>query len=427
MSTPPAEERKPHVNVYLDLHRKGAPQFLAAKVFKGIADGITSFKLRVRSGQSACYPNICVPIAGIIDYFTIEHGCSFSPAASWRSAPVLNQSGTIHPYVHDPLASPSSHLSKVWKFSSDDHYDVVHGIIGSMQRAGEMPRGVLQGLELALYEVTDNILLHSQDETNSPNAAGYVMAQYHKSEQRIAVAVFDLGQGIPSSLAKGGIRASSPSEALSAAIQRGVGDGAGAGNGLWMMKQIVSCSSGSFELTSDGARYAVRHHQNSEAAVPAISAVTPFKSGTTLVDFQLHTSRPLDIQTALNADPVNLWVDNHLIDLQIPSNQSNEALLISVAQESRGCASRYEAKAFANIAGNLMESAPGICILNFNGISMVSASFADELLVRLIDRFGIITVIQRLNFQGLTPTNAAMFDHCFQGRLFGSSPQSESH
>lgn len=233
-------------------------------------------------------------------------------------------------------------------------------------------------------------------------------------------------RGIPSSLAKGGIRASSPSEALSAAIQRGVGDGAGAGNGLWMMKQIVSCSSGSFELTSDGARYAVRHHQNSEAAVPAISAVTPFKSGTTLVDFQLHTSRPLDIQTALNADPVNLWVDNHLIDLQIPSNQSNEALLISVAQESRGCASRYEAKAFANIAGNLMESAPGICILNFNGISMVSASFADELLVRLIDRFGIITVIQRLNFQGLTPTNAAMFDHCFQGRLFGSSSQSES-
>ena len=66
-----------------------------------------------------------------------------------------------------------------------------------MQRAGEMPRGVLQGLELALYEVTDNILLHSQDETNSPNAAGYVMAQYHKSEQRIAVAVFDLGQGNP--------------------------------------------------------------------------------------------------------------------------------------------------------------------------------------------------------------------------------------
>ncbi len=243
MSMTPTKEREPHVNISLDLHRKGAPQFLAAKISTGIAEGITSFKLRVRPGRGVCYPNICVPIAGIIDYFTTEHGCSFFPAASWRNVPVLNQSGTLRPYVHDPLASPVTHLNKVWKFSSDDHHDVVHGIIGSMRRAGEMPQGVLQGLELALYEVTDNILLHSQTEANSPSATGYVMAQYHKSEQRIAVAVFDLGQGIPSSLAKGGIRASSPSEALGVAIQRGVGDGAGAGNGLWMMERIVSPSS----------------------------------------------------------------------------------------------------------------------------------------------------------------------------------------
>lgn len=426
MSMTPTKEREPHVNISLDLHRKGAPQFLAAKISTGIAEGITSFKLRVRPGRGVCYPNICVPIAGIIDYFTTEHGCSFFPAASWRNVPVLNQSGTLRPYVHDPLASPVTHLNKVWKFSSDDHHDVVHGIIGSMRRAGEMPQGVLQGLELALYEVTDNILLHSQTEANSPSATGYVMAQYHKSEQRIAVAVFDLGQGIPSSLAKGGIRASSPSEALGVAIQRGVGDGAGAGNGLWMMERIVSRSSGSFELTSDGARYAVRHRQDSEVAAPAVSSVTPFKSGTTLVDFQLHTSRPLDIQAALDTDPINLWIDNHLVDLPTSSNQPNEALLVSVAKESRGCASRYEAKAFANMAGNLMESTPDVCILDFNGISMVSASYADELLMRLIDRFGIITVIQRLSFKGLSPTNAAMFDRCFRGRLFGPSSQRES-
>ncbi len=73
-----------------------------------------------------------------------------------------------------------------------------------------------------------------------------------------------------------------------------------------------------------------------------------------------------------------------------------------------------------------MESAPDVCILDFNGISMVSASYADELLMRLIDRFGIITVIQRLSFKGLSPTNAAMFDRCFRGRLFGPSSQRES-
>ena len=154
MSMTPTKEREPHVNISLDLHRKGAPQFLAAKISTSIAEGITSFKLRVRPGRGVCYPNICVPIAGIIDYFTTEHGCSFFPAASWRNVPVLNQSGTLRPYVHDPLASPVTHLNKVWKFSSDDHHDVVHGIIGSMRRAGEMPQGVLKWLELSLYEVT---------------------------------------------------------------------------------------------------------------------------------------------------------------------------------------------------------------------------------------------------------------------------------
>lgn len=418
MNISPDEKRPSHANICLDLHRKGAPQFLVARISDALSKGITHFKLRVKSGREACYPNICVPIAGIIEHFRANDGCSFIPAASWRNASVLNQSGTIHPYIHNPLATPSTYFNKVWKFNRDDHHAVVQGIIESARRAGEMSQGVLQGFELALYEVTDNTLLHSQVHPDSAEAVGYVMAQYHKAHRCIVVAVFDLGQGIPASLGKSGFHCSSHAEALAAAVQQGVGDGCGAGNGLWMMERIVSHSRGSFELTSDGARYAVRHHSNSETPKPSFSSVSSFKEGTTLVDFQLHTNQPLDIPSFLNYEPVNLWVDNHTVDFALSSSSSREVLLVSVARESRGCASRYEAKTFATMIGNLMESSLNLCVLDFSDIPLVSASFADELLLRLIERFGITTVIQRISFHNLSATNMAMFDHCFQQRLF---------
>lgn len=409
-------DRLPHISITLDLHLKGAPLFLAEKITCGLAQGITSFKLRVKPEGDVCFPNICVPIAGIIDYFTLERGCTFVPSKDWQNNQLLARSGILHPYTYTPLSNPITYLNKVWKFTRNDHFEVVEGITESIRRTAELPSGVAHGLDLALNEVTDNILYHSLPEANSPDAVGYTMVQYHKSNQRIAVAVFDLGQGIPSSLASGKVTFDNKGKALEAAIQKGVGDGTGGGNGLWMMERIVNSSHGSFELTSDGARFACRHHSDSDNPKASTSSVNQIKDGTTLVDFQLHTDRPLDLVSILGAEHTNLWLDNHCVDMAYFGHNA-EVFQISVSSESRGCASRFEAQSFATLVGNLMEEAPNPCILDFGGVETVSASFADELLVRLIQRFGIISVIQRISFQNLSPINATIFDRCFDGRL----------
>ena len=408
--------QQPHINITLDLRLKGAPLFFAEKISRGLAQGITAFKLRVKSEGEACFPNICTPIAGMIDYFTLERGCTFIPSKSWQSNQLLAHSGILHPYSYNSLSSPTTYLNKVWKFTRGDHFEVVSGIIDSVRRTAVLPSGVAHGLELALNEVTDNILYHSLREANSPDAVGYVMVQYHRTNQRIAVAVFDLGQGIPSSLASGKVAFNSKESALEAAVRKGVGDGTGGGNGLWMMERIVSSSHGSFELTSDGARFACRHHSDCEKPKASVSSVSQIKDGTTLVDFQLHTDRPLDLVLALGAEHANLWLEDHSVDATHIGRVA-EALLVSVSDESRGCASRYEAQFFATMVGNLMEEAPGLCVLDFGGVETVSASFADELLVRLIRRFGIVSVIQRIAFRNLSSINAAIFNQCFEGRL----------
>ena len=58
------------------------------------------------------------------------------------------------------------------------------------------------------------------------------MAQVHKESGRIAIAVYDNGAGIPSSLRSAGYEFDGLEAAILLALQRGVTDNRGAGNGL---------------------------------------------------------------------------------------------------------------------------------------------------------------------------------------------------
>ena len=137
----------------------------------------------------------------------------------------------LEPFTDLPDSTTGPFLNKIWKFDESNHYELVSGIVSSIRRSIDLRRGVLSSIELCLNEVTDNILLHAsrQDDCLEP---GYVMAQVHKESGRIAIAVYDNGAGIPSPLRSAGYEFDGSEAAILLALQRGVTDNRGAGNGL---------------------------------------------------------------------------------------------------------------------------------------------------------------------------------------------------
>lgn len=282
----------------------------------------------------------------------------------------------------------------------------------SIRRADPMAEGVMGALELTLNEVSDNTLRHFSELPEDKNAVGYMMVQYHKGSRHAAVTVFDAGQGIPASLSRGNHVFDSAADGLTLALQEGITDGNGAGNGLWLMDKVVAAAAGSFVLASDGARYSKKHYRANDEPKTAFSAVSKIKDGTTLVDFQLQTDDPIDLSELLDGySHVDIWLEDRLED-------SLDDARMMVKEDSRGCASRYEGKAFANKACNLLSNIPGRCVLDFAGIDIVSASFIDELVSSLIIYCGFVGFLNRVRFTNLSAASIAVMDTCFRNRYF---------
>lgn len=402
--------QKRYRTIEVDMGCKGAPQYLAKRIQAALRDDVDSFRLGLKAESRGCFPNICVPVSGIIDYYRKAHNCEFTALESWESSEYLSRSGTLFPLKYDPASMPPSFLDRVWKFDQDTHFEIVSGILDSLRRAERFGEGVLHGVELALNEVTDNTLLHAGSEDDSLSF-GFVMAQYHYREHKIAVAVFDAGQGIPASLRAGGVVFHTAHEALQKSLMQGVTDGNGAGNGLWMMDQIVLASKGSFDLTSDGVRYSVRHMDTGNPKATS-SKVNKIKEGTTLVDFQLKSDTDISLEDVLGTSPTYLWYEDHI-------DESTDYLIVDVKRESRGVGSRYEAGAFANTVLNLISGADCRCVLDFSGIPIVSASFADQLVGDLIKAVGFVGFVSRIRFKHLSKSSVAVIDECFRNRFFG--------
>ena len=159
--------------------------------------------------------------------------------------------GLLKPYKDPNGVDSASFLDKVWRFDRNTHFDVVSGIIDSLRKTTVLAPGLLHGIEYGLNEISDNVLVHST-KMQSEHVEGYVMAQVHRQSNKVAIAVHDDGIGIPNSLRSGGVAFADTKEAIQLALSKGVTDGNGAGNGLWLLDSIVDAASGLsiFSLTA---------------------------------------------------------------------------------------------------------------------------------------------------------------------------------
>ncbi len=374
------------------------------RVSLGFQEGFRKFRL-VLTGLNT-YPNVCAPLAGLILHYK-KQGISFEfqyendndYVQNTRIDSPLQLKGELK---ESELKKP---FDKVWMFSdSDEVSELISAYMMTLRIADVVEAGVLSGIEWCLNEIMDNVLNHS----NAP--AGYVMAQLHREKKLFSVCVFDAGVGIYRSLKNSKHAPDTPLEAIKMAIKEKVtrDENVGQGNGMWGFSRILDDAQGSLSIRSTGAKYSKEHGLESFLENDDLKINDTL--GTTTVDFQLDYSRRIDIAKALNGhQPMDLWTENLEDEKGDP--------VISIAQLSEGTGTRKAAAKMRNMILNIVLNEKKKVVLDFASVGVLSSSYADELIGKIVGQYGFIFFMTYFRIKNLNSLNAALLNRSVQQRM----------
>lgn len=322
---------------------------------------------------NAAFPNVCVPLTGILENMS-SRGINFE---FYYLSVYLKSLSVKEPLIvreNKEFAQKES-LGKVWKFDcADDIYLLINSFVDELSRIIVCEKGVLEGFEWSINEVLDNVLQHSG------KSFGYVMVQVHPKTKHFAFCVYDTGQGIYNSLLSSSIhKPKNPADALKLAVQEGVtrDKKIGQGNGLWGLHQIVSENTGILNIISNSACYNLTNNKfKTFDRLPQLS----YDNGC-IVDFQIDYSKEISISKALGGyEPVNLKIES------LEDNAGN--IVIDLHSKESGVGTRKSGEKIRNELINAYKQSNKTITLDFTNINVISSSFADELIGKLVTEFG---------------------------------------
>ncbi len=318
------------------------------------------------------FPNVCIPLAGIIENMSGK-GIDFEFYYLTEYLKKLSIKEPLRVQENKELAQKAS-LDRVWRFdSADDIYLLINSFVDELSRIIVCEKGVLEGFEWSINEVLDNVLQHSS------RSFGYVMGQVHTGSKHFMFCVYDTGQGIYNSLLNSVHKPKTPSDALKLAIKEGVtrDKKIGQGNGLWGLHQIVSENTGKLNIISNSACYSLT---NTDFKIFDSIPQLPYDNGC-IVDFQLDYSKEISISKALGGyKPVNLKMES------LEDNVGN--ITIDLQGKESGVGTRKSGEKIRNELINIYKQSSKNITLDFARINIISSSFADELIGKLVTEFG---------------------------------------
>lgn len=346
------------------------------------------------------FPNVTAPVAAIVDYHR-SRDVSFEVEPGWE--------GTREQTCIDPidagsdLDSSPEVLSRVWRFDEHSAHLLADRIVKELLERMELGAGVHDAFNWCLWEVMDNVIQHSEAEH------GFVEAQAHPQARRLAVCVADAGIGILESLrgSKHGPR--NEEDAITLAIQEKVTRDAnvGQGNGLRGLYQIVAQNSGRLRISS-GRGVLDARGADAPRTYGNSWEIDRQNVGTT-VDFQLPTSDPIDVSSALGHQPVNLVMESFESD--------NGEVRITVTREAQGLGTRRAAAPLRIKVINILRETRGAVVIDFDGVPLVSSSFADEFVARMVTELGFVTFQQAVRLENMSELVQRMVNHAVMQRM----------
>ena len=372
-------------------------------VFQGRERGYEGFVLDCGSANAA-FPNVCVPIAGLLDYYKSQN-IDFKPT---RTPQFLLAAGLFRPVVVGDSSAVLSQrpLNTIWKYSSAEEVTaLVNVFLSEVSRNAVCETGVIQGLEWCLNEVMDNVLQHSEA------GCGFVMGQIHQTSRHIAFCIFDHGRGIYNTLKNSNHAPRTALDAITLAIKEGVtrDKEIGQGNGMWGLHNIVRENSGILGISSGKAIYRIAHSDTAPQTFENIPFLS-HENYCTTVDFQIDFGRPIALSRSLGGyEPVNLALE------ELEDDAGN--IVYPLANRSSGTGTRRSGQAIRTEILNLSKQANKIVVLDFGGVGVVSSSFADELVGKLVADVGFISFTQRFRLRNMNDFVESITNRAVSQRL----------
>ena len=373
---------------------------------EGRTEGHGAFHIHWKGEGTSVYPNACVPIAGIMEYYRrngidlhMDIAVSEYLSRCYFAAPLYLSDEEISA-LHAPF-------DQVFQYDSPLQVAAfTQKCVDSISRQTICEQGILESLIWCINEVMDNVLLHSQ------SGLGYVMAQFHSQNDHIAICVSDTGIGVYNSLRASLHHPSNPLDALTLAIQEGVGDGQGQGNGLFGLYQIVQANGGRLTLTSGPASLMMIDGPSFQK-YSGLPYVDRDHQGTT-VDFQLDLNKVVNIKDAFSSiggfDGFDIRIDDML--------QEDDTLVYDVYKNCEGTATREAGRLLMNDVINTVRRANRKICLDFSRIATVSSSFIDEFIAKMVMEMGIVDFDRVVTITGMNDTVKHLCERSIYMRIF---------
>ena len=350
-------------------------------------------------------PTACVPIAGIIDSLRSQGRdiiCHY-PQKSYLATIQFNT-----PYkVDEHLDSLSFPFAKLWKFNNfGEVTKLVDAYLDELTSLVPCSSGLIEGLEWSLNETMDNVLQHSMCNE------GYMMGVVHKSNNCVMFSIFDNGLGIYNSLRESEYHPRNAIDAISIALQEGKtrDHKIGQGNGLWGLNNIILKNKGRLEIRSHGSM--LRLNKNGDVNkfdnLPCINK----QMGTTAISFSLDYNNQISIADALGGYvPFDVNFDDKIDD--------RNCLKFKLNEETTGFGTRIAGERVRNKVLNYFKrvNAPSKIEIDFSGVSMISSSFADEFIGKMLAEFGFYRFTKLIVLTGISDTVESILNRSVSQRM----------
>ncbi|TGP44901.1 DUF4325 domain-containing protein [bacterium M00.F.Ca.ET.228.01.1.1] len=268
-------------------------------------------------------------------------------------------------------------------------------------------RAAFAAVEWALNEISDNVLNHSA----SPVGGLLQLSVFDPARHRVEFTISDAGIGVPSTLRNARPEIESDVDALLESVKSGVTRDKVdfQGNGLYGTLEICRAGGGKFSLNAGNAALIC-----TQDAVNARNEAVPFW-GTT-VDGLIDFSEPMLLERALAIDgKIHRPVD--YIELRYEQDDL-KSIVFKLDEHSASFRSRPAGRPVKTKLANIIDACPGQTVLvDFQGISVVSSSFADEVLGKLFAELGPMRFMQSVRLINVSPTVQALVDRAIVQRM----------
>ena len=374
-------------------------------VKKGYSDIVLDFSLVTR-----LRPELMLPVVAIARKYRsskVEFDIVFPNER--RAHNFLKTSGWLHliaPEKYDLRTfKVSGHLAAMQFRSPEEHTKAVNNGIDLILSNNQIARSELKALEWSLNEITDNVLNHSECKFG-----GIVQVFNSKRAGSVDFYVVDSGITIPKSLMSSVDGIQGEIDALRRSIQEGVtrNKKTNQGNGLFGTFRCCEVSGGEFEILSGRAHL---HFKNGNLNVTR--NLIPFEG--TFIKASIKNNAPDLLGRALVFKGRKHVPGFDYIE-RIYQSES-EIMTFKVASEIPAFGSRSSGRHALQKIQNIMADYTIPVEFDFEGVNLISSSFADEVFGNIYKDVGPIKFGAVCKFINISSTIQGLLDRAITQRM----------